>query len=90
MGQPPGVAADEALVDPRLGLVAQVVVDARDDDDQAIAGIRRLADQSGVVRGLAALDMAHDHAAAAPRAQVARIAQPVQHPIRHLVRRVDH
>jgi hypothetical protein len=72
MGQPPGVAADEAFVDPGLGLVAQVVVDARDHHDQAIACIGRLADQSGIVRGLAALDVAHDHAAAAPGTHVVR------------------
>src|SRR3546814_8023200 len=32
-----GVAADETLIDPSLGLIAQVVVDTGDDDDQAIA-----------------------------------------------------
>ena len=32
------VLADEAFVDPLLGLVAQIVVDARDYDDQLVAG----------------------------------------------------
>lgn len=39
-----GIAADEALIDPCLGLVSQVVVNTGDNDDQPIPGIRSLAD----------------------------------------------
>ena len=45
--------AYEALVDSALGLVAKVVVNAGNDDDHPVAGIRGLADEPGVVGGLA-------------------------------------
>ena len=51
--QPRAVPADKAFVDPHLRLVAQIVVNARNDDDQTVAGIGRLADQPGVVGRLA-------------------------------------
>ena len=46
---PGAVKTDEALVDPALGLVAQVIVDAGDDDDDLVSGVGGLAGQTDVV-----------------------------------------
>jgi hypothetical protein len=85
MSQPSGVSANESFVNPRLGLVAQVVVDSSYHDDQAISSIGSLAYQPGVVRRLAALDVSDDHSAAAPRTHVLRISEAIQHTVRHFV-----
>ena len=83
--QPPGITADEAFVDPFLGLVAQIVVDARDHDDQSVARIRRLANQAGVVRRLAALDVADNHPPAIPFLIESRIAQATEDAVSQFV-----
>ena len=58
------VVAEKALVEPQLGLAAQVAVQPREHDDDGVAGIRRLADQARIARGLAGLHVADDEAAA--------------------------
>ena len=84
------VESDEALVDSSLGLVAQVVVDAGNDDDHLVAGIRRLADQPRVVGRLAGLDMADHHAAAIPLSRSGRILEESEYPVRHVIQRGKH
>src|SRR3546814_7765507 len=66
--------ADEALVKTDLGLAAKIVIHAREDDDHLVAGIHRLADQPGIVAGLARLNVAADHAATVKTARTYRIA----------------
>ena len=56
------LVADELLVEAPLGLPAQQVGRAGEDDDQAVAGVDRLGDDAGEVGGLAALDIADDQA----------------------------
>jgi hypothetical protein len=56
----------KSFIDAHLRLVAQIVVNTRDDDDQPISNIRRLADDTRVIGRLARLDMADDHAAPVP------------------------
>ena len=89
MGEAPGVSANKALVDTSLGLVAQIVVNARDHHDEAITSVGRLADKAGVVLRLAALNMPDDHAPAAPRAGIVWIAEPVKNLVCHFIRGVD-
>ncbi|MCG3775922.1 MAG: hypothetical protein JW395_2770 [Nitrospira sp.] len=43
------VTTDKALVDPYLSLVPEIVVHTSDDDDDAVPGIRRLANEADVI-----------------------------------------
>ena len=65
--EPRAVPADEPLVDPLLSLVAQIVVNAGDDDDNSVACVCRLADQPGVVGRLAGLNMPDNKPSPVPR-----------------------
>ena len=84
------VESDEALVDSSLRLVAQVVVDARDDDDHLVAGVRSLADQPRVVGGLAGLDMTDHHAPSVPLSRSGRILEESENSVRHVIQRGKH
>ncbi len=84
-----GVPSDKSLVYPGLGLVAQVVVYARNDDDQPVAGVGGLADQSGIVGRFPALYMANDHAATIPWDFFFRVSQTAEYLVGDLVCR-DH
>ena len=61
-----GLIPQEALFKPDLGLRAQVVVQARQDDDDLVARVGGLANQARIVPGLAGLDVPHDEAATIP------------------------
>ena len=68
VGQHAGaVPSDKTLIDANLRLVAQIVVNPGDDDDELVSGIRCLAYQPGVVCRFSGLDMANDHAPTVPR-----------------------
>ena len=84
------VESDEALVDSSLSLVAQVVVNAGDDDDHLVAGVRGLADQSGIVGRLAGLDMTDHHAPSVPLSGSGRILEEPEYPVRHVIQRGKH
>ena len=60
------VESEETLVQTSLGLAAERIVEAGQDNDEVVPGIRRLADQAGVVRGLSRLHLADHHAATVP------------------------
>ena len=89
MGEPPSVSADEAFIDTGLCLVAQIVMDARDHHDKAIASVGRLADETRIILCFAALDVSDDHAAATPRTGVVRVAQSIENLVRHFIGCVD-
>lgn len=57
--------SEESLVQADLGLSSQIVMQSRQDDDDLVSGISRLADQSGVVSSLARLDMSYNQARSA-------------------------
>ena len=61
-----GVEAEKPDVDAILCLGAEAVVHPCEDDDCRVTGIGRLTDQPVVVRRLAGLDVADDHAAPIP------------------------
>lgn len=86
---PARVSSDEAFVDAFLRLIAQVVVNARDDNDEAISRIGRLADQPGVVGRLPALNMTHDHAAPVPTLLEPGVAEPAENAVGDRVRAGD-
>ena len=50
-----------------------------------VAGVGGLADQAGVVRGLAALHLPDDHATAVPRSVALRVLKQAEHVIRHVI-----
>ncbi len=81
-----GITTDEALVDPGLGLVSKVVVNTRNDDDQPVPRICRLADQARIVGRLSALDVTDHHATPIPRNMLLGVAQPTEDLVRHRVR----
>ena len=90
MSQPTRVTADESLIYTCLGLIAKIVVNARNYDNEAIACIGSFAYEARVVGRLAALNVPHHHSAATPGAQVSRIAESVQDAISYLVCGVYH
>ena len=79
------VESDKSLVDSSLSLVAQVVVDAGDDDDHLVAGVRSLADQSRVICGLAGLDMTDHHAPTVPLSRSGRILEESEYSVGHVI-----
>ena len=85
-----GLVAEEALFESDLGLRAQVVVHARQHDDDLVAGVGGFADEPGVVAGLARLDMPHDEPAAVPRSLAIGVFQQPEDVVGGLVQRVDH
>src|SRR3546814_16531307 len=58
--------ADEGLIDALLRLLAQIVVNAGDNDDELVAGVGGACYQAGVVGRLARLHMTDDKAATVP------------------------
>jgi hypothetical protein len=49
MRQPSGIAADKAFIDPRLRLVALIVLDACNDNDEPIVGVGGLTKHFGLL-----------------------------------------
>ena len=74
-GTPPALAPDKLRVEPALCLLSELVMDAGEDDEEAISGVRGLGDQRAVVGGLPALDVAHDQSAAIEWAVPLRVLQ---------------
>ena len=81
--------ADEPFVQTDLGLASQIVVEPGKDDNDLVAGVGRLADQTCVVAGLARLDVADHHSAAVERTVALRIAEEVESPVGDAVERID-
>ena len=81
--------ADEPLVQADLGLASQIVVEPGEDDDDLVAGIGRLADQTGVVARLAGLNIADHHSAAVERSIAGRVAEQVENPVGYAIARID-
>ena len=84
------ISPDEPFVHALLRLISKTVVNASDDDDQSVAGVRGLADQARIVRCLAGLHMADDHASAIPRPGFVGVLEQAENSIGHFVERREH
>ena len=81
---------DESLVQALLGLGAQRIRESSQQDNNLVASIRSLADESGVVRRLSGLNVPHDHSPAGPRAVIVRIAAVIQNLFRQGIEPRNH
>src|SRR5690606_4388031 len=76
--QSAGVPPNKAFIDPGLCLISKIIVNSGNYDDQTVAGICGLADKSGIVCSLAALNVTDHHAPPFPRAVVRRVPHAVE------------